>query len=110
MNREFRKLEKRSIGLPDGRTIETGYLKPVTTGWAVGLKGATNFEGEEGFFLAFAIADLTTRTIGKVFDEELEFWEVVMIFEDEESATEAGHDQDQLSIYHIDSSRVKWLV
>ncbi len=110
MEKEFLRLRKISFEIQEGLIFGIGQLLPIKSGWVVGLKGAQNFEGEEGFYKAIAIAEQTSQTISRVFDDEIELWDVVMIFEDEEKATEAGHHNDQLSIYQIETGRLKWLV
>jgi hypothetical protein len=110
MEKEFLRLRKVSFEVQEGLIFGIGVLEPIKAGWAVGLKGAQNLEGEQGFYAAIAIAERTTHAVSRVFDDEMELWDVVMIFDNEGKATEAGHDNDQLSIFQIETGRLKWLV
>lgn len=109
MEKDFRRLRKFTYRLPGGEILEIGFLQEVTSGWVVALKDATNFEGDEGFFAAIRIAERTTQTIARIFDDEIEMWDVVMIFDDEDEATRVGKEMQQLSIYQIETGRLKWL-
>lgn len=109
MDKIFLRIREISIEFPDGHIIGIGGLHPVDEGWVVKIKGAQNFEGEQGMKEAFEIAHETTGTIAGWRDDGTELWDVVQIFDNEEDATKAGKVNEQMSIYQIETARLKWL-
>jgi hypothetical protein len=109
MERIFIRLGEISASFPDGFTIELSSFEIVKKGWAVGLKGLQNFSGEFGMVKALEAAFNTSKTISGWRHEEMTFWDVVMIFKDEETATFAGKKMEQMAIYQIETGKIKWL-
>jgi hypothetical protein len=108
MEKIFLKIREMRLEFP-GLTIGLVKLQPVFSGWVVKVKEGQNLEGEDGMEEAVKIALETTRTISGWKDEETELWDVVEIFETEEEATEAGKQNGQMSIYQIETGKLKWL-
>lgn len=109
MEKIFIRLAELSIEFPDGFILKHPVFEIVREGWVVKLKGFESLHGESGMQKAVEVAIKTSREIGGWRDGDLIFWDVVMIFEDEDVATEAGMDQDQMFIYQIETGRFKWL-
>ncbi len=108
MEKIFLRLREKMIEFPHGILV-LGNLERVTTGWVVKLKGATDFEGEDGMMKAIKIATITTKTISGYKDEELELWDVVQIFDNEAEATEFGKLNEQMTIYQIETGSLRWI-
>ena len=108
-NKLFLQLREFAIEFPDGVIMGFGHLQPIKKGWVVKVKDQTDFEGETGLLTAIKIASSTTRTIAGWQDEDVELWDVVMIFDTEEEATKAGMENEQMAIYQIQTGRLKWL-
>lgn len=109
MEKVFLRLREFAIEFPDGTVFGIGRLEPVTEGWVVRVNGATDFEGHEGMIKAITIAGRTTETVAGSKDGDVELWDVVEIFEDEDDATEAGERNGQMAIYQIETGKLKWL-
>lgn len=110
MEKVFFQLREFVIELSEGTVFGIGRLEPITKGWVVRMKGATDFEGEDGMLKAISLASKTTRKIAGAKDGDVELWDVVEVFEKEADATEAGHDNDQLYIFQIETGKLKWLI
>lgn len=110
MQKAFLRLREFRLEFPDGAILAIGKFEQVEEGWVVKIKGHQNFEGTEGMKQAFDIAIETTLTVAGWKDEETELWDVVEIFDNEEEATAAGLVNEQMSIYQIETGRLKWLV
>lgn len=108
MQRAFLKIREISIDLPDA-TIGIIDFEIVKTGWVVKMKDWQNFEGLEGMKKAFWIARKTTECIAGWKDGDTELWDVVAIFDNEDEATIAGKENGQMTIYQIQTGRLKWL-
>ncbi len=109
MERLFIKLGELEAKFPDGFTIELASFQIVKRGWAVGLKGLQNFTGEFGLVQALEGAINTSKTISGWRHDGMTFWDVVMVFEDEDTATFAGRKMEQMAIYQIETGKIKWL-
>lgn len=109
MEKIFLELAEMRIEFPDGFVLGFGQLIPIESGWVVTLKGASNFEGDKGMKEAISIANQTSRMIGGWRDGNEMFWDVVMIFDDEDEATRAGIENNNLFIYQIETAKIKWL-
>lgn len=109
MEKVFLRLREIAIEFPDGTVFGIGRLEPVRSGWSVRIKNAVDFEGEAGMLKAIRLAAETTRTVAGSKDGEIELWDVVEIFENEEEATTAGKLNGQMAIYQIETGRLKWL-
>jgi hypothetical protein len=105
----FLQLREITIEFPDGSVFGIGRLQHVEKGWVVRIKNACDFEGETGMLQALALAKETTGTVSGSKDGDVELWDVVEIFEDEETATKAGKKNGQMTIYQIETARLKWL-
>jgi hypothetical protein len=105
----FLRLREFAIEFPDGMIVGFGHLQPIKKGWVVKINGQTDFEGENGMLTAIKIASQTTRTIAGWTDGEIEMWDVVEIFKNEDEATEAGKENENLFIYQIETGSLKWL-
>ena len=108
-NKVFLRLQELVFEFPDGTVIGLGRLEQVTQGWVVRMKDAVNFEGHEGMLKALSIAQRTTQTVAGSKDGEVELWDVVEVFEDETMATIAGYANEQMTIYQIETGKLKWL-
>lgn len=109
MKKVFLKIRQIAIEFPDGVTIVLGKAERVESGWVVRRSGLTDFIGEEGMKKAiFEAADLTNYVSGW-HDGENELWDVVDIFDNEDEATQAGIEENQMAIYQIETGRLKWL-
>ncbi len=109
MQKIFLRLRELAIEFPDGTVLGIGRLEPVTEGWVVRIKNAVDFEGEAGMIKALRIASQTTQTVSGSKDEDVELWDVVEVFDNEQDATEAGIENEQMAIYQIETGRLKWL-
>ena len=109
MDKVFLRLRELAIEFPDGTVFEINRLEPVKEGWVVRLKDAVDFEGEVGMMKALVIAKHTSKTVAGSKDGDVELWDVVEIFEDEDEATEAAIQNEQMTIYEIRSGTLKWL-
>ena len=94
---------------PNGFTVYTTTLKPVTKGWAVANIETQNCFGIKGLEKALAIAKSSTETLGGWKENELFYWDAVMLFDNEEEATEAGYRHKQIAIYNIETNYLKFL-
>jgi hypothetical protein len=109
MEKAFLQLREFAIEFPNGSIVGFGHLQPIKKGWVVRVKDQTDFEGEAGMLTAIKIASQTTGKIAGSFDEEIELWDVVEVFENEDEATEAGKLNEQMAIFQIETGRLKWL-
>jgi len=109
MEKVFLKLREMIIEFPDGSVFGIGRLEHIKEGWVVRVKDAVNFEGAEGMLEAIKIASQTTMTVAGSKDGDVELWDVVEVFENEDDATEAGIQNEQMAIYQIETGRLKWL-
>lgn len=109
MERVFLRIREILVEFPDGSTIGFGHFTPIKKGWVVKVKNQSDFEGEIGMITAIKIAKETTQTIGGWTDGEIEMWDVVEVFKNEDEATQAGIENEQMAIYQIEANRLKWL-
>lgn len=110
MQKAFLRIREFRIEFPDGAVFAMGKFETVDEGWVVKIKGQQNFEGVKGMHKAFEIAIETTGEVAAWKDGETELWDVVEIFDNEAEATAAGLVNEQMSIYQIETGRLKWLV
>lgn len=94
---------------PTGFTVTLPDLQYVKKGWVVAKKETQNSFGLDGLKKALEVALNTSKALGGWKDGELFYWDCVMIFYDEEQATKAGKENEQLAIYQIETARLKWL-
>lgn len=110
MQKQFLHISEIEFDLTESLTLGVSKITPVNKGWVVKLKEAGNFEGQEGMMKAFHIAKQTTEFVSGYKDGEIELWDVVFIFESEAEATECGKVNEQMSIYQIETGRLKWII
>lgn len=108
-NKVFLRLREFAIEFPDGLIVGFGHLDRIKKGWVVKVKGQTDFEGEAGMLTAVKIAANTTQTIAGWTDGEIEMWDVVKVFNNEDKATKEGKENENLFIYQIETGQLKWL-
>jgi len=94
---------------PSGFTVSLPSLQFITRGWVVAKKETQNSFGLEGLNKALEVALKTSKTIGGWQDEELFYWDAVMVFNNEDEATQASIENEQLAIYNIETNYLKWL-
>lgn len=94
---------------PNGFTVYTANLEPVKSGWVVANKETQNCFGDQGLIKALGVALNSSKTIGGWKEKELFYWDSVMIFFDEDEATKAGIENEQIAIYHIETNYLKFL-
>lgn len=94
---------------PSGFTVYTTTLLPVTQGWVVANKETQNCFGDVGLRKALKVAQNTTQTIGGWLEETKWYWDAVMIFDNEDEATKAGIENEQIAIYQIENNKLKFL-
>lgn len=75
----------------------------------VARKETQNSFGEDGLRKVLEVALRTSKTVGGWKDEKLFYWDAVMVFENEDEATKAGIENEQLAIYQIETNKLKWL-
>lgn len=109
MEKIFLRLREMIVEFPDGSVFGLGRLEVVKKGWVVKIKGKGDYEGERGMLKAIQLASQTTQAVAGYRDEDVELWDVVQIFDNEDDATEAGYENEQLSIYEIETGKLKWL-
>lgn len=109
MDKIFFQLRQFSVEFPEGFTLHFGELAPVNSGWVVGMKDGTQFQGDNGLRQAIEIAEMTTQFIAGFKYDEIEVWDVVFITPDEADATRLGIENGQMTIYEIQTGRLKWL-
>ena len=90
-------------------TLMVGKLEPIKSGWVVKVKGLSDFEGEDGMDEAMSYAARTSQKISGFKDGETELWDVVEVFDNEAEATEFGKSQEQMTIYQIETGKLKWI-
>ena len=109
MKKAFFRLRTIAIEFPSGVIFGIAELEPIRSGWVVKIKGFTDFEGEDGMEQAIGIASQTTQKIAGWLDGEVELWDVIEVFDREDEATQAGIENQNLAIYHLDTGKLKWL-
>lgn len=108
MQKAFFRVAGALIEFPD-HLVGFASLDAIPKGWVVKKMGDTDFEGERGMMQAVEIALRTTKSIAGYKDGNLELWDVVMIFDNEDEATEAARENGQMTIYQIETATLKWL-
>jgi len=103
------KLRALAAQFPEGFTVFVPEVQIVKSGWVVAKKETQNSFGEAGLQKALEVALKTSKAMGGWKDEKLFYWDAVEIYEDEETATQAGFRNEQQAIYQIETGRLKWL-
>lgn len=109
MDKLLRELQAIAEQYPTGFTVSLPTLEIVSKGWIVAKKETQNCFGLAGLKKALDVALKTSKSLGGWKDEDLFYWDAVMIFENEDEATEAGIENEQLAIYHLETATLKWL-
>lgn len=94
---------------PRGFTVYVPSLEPVKKGWVVASIETQNSFGDEGLEKVLKYAIPTTRIVGFWDNEGTFYWDAVMVFDNEEEATEAGIANEQIAIYNIENNELKML-
>jgi len=94
---------------PSGFTVYLNDLQPVKSGWCVALKETQFSFGDEGLKKVIAVATERTGIVGGWNENGELWWDAVKVFDNEGEATEAGRENEQLAIYHIDTNYLKYL-
>lgn len=94
---------------PNGFTVYTTTLEAVKSGWVVANKETQNCFGDEGLKKALGVAIKTSKTLGGWKEKDLFYWDAVILFDNEEEATKAGLENEQIAIYHIETNYLKFL-
>ncbi len=81
----------------------------VEKGWVVKVKNATDFEGEDGMIQAVSIALKTTKAVSGYKDGDVELWDVIEIYQMQAAAERAAKVNGQMTIYQIETGRIKWI-
>lgn len=93
---------------PNGFTAYTLTLQPVKRGWVVANRETQNCFGDEGLKKALTVA-YRTGTIGGWLENERWYWDAVVIYDNEDEATKAGIENEQIAIYNIETNYLKFL-
>jgi hypothetical protein len=109
MEELIKKLKQIASENPNGFTVYLQDLKPVKKGWSVALKETQNCFGDEGLKKVITVAKEKTGIVGGWNEDGNFYWDAVQIFDNEESATKAGIDNEQIAIYQIEANRLKFL-
>jgi len=109
MEKVLSTLQKFAETYPTGFTVSLTNLTLVKSGWVVAKKETQNCFGLQGLKKAYEVAIKTSKTLGGWQDGELFYWDCVMVFHDEQQSTQAGIENEQRAIYHLDTGRLKWL-
>ncbi|MBB2148791.1 hypothetical protein [Pedobacter gandavensis] len=94
---------------PNGFTVYTTNLEPVKKGWIVAQIETQNCFGDEGLKKALEVALKTSQVLGGWKEEDLFYWDAVIIFNNEEEATRSGIENKQIAIYQIETNNLKFL-
>jgi hypothetical protein len=103
-------LKKIASENPNGFTVSTTDLKPVKRGWVVAMKETQNSFGDAGLQKALEVALKTSQMIGGWKEGKKFYWDAVLIFYNEEEATKAGNENEQIAIYNIENNFLKYLI
>lgn len=91
---------------PDGFTIYTETLEHVKKGWVVAIKETQNSFGAQGLE---KVLTFKTGTVGGWKEKSLYYFDAVVLFDNEEEATKFGLENEQIAIFNIEQSRLKFL-
>jgi hypothetical protein len=109
MTEKINKLLKLADEYPNGFTVYTTNLEPVKNGWVVAMKETQNSFGLSGLQRALEVAINTSQVIGGWKEQERFYWDAVLIFENEQDATNAGIENEQIAIYNIETNYLKFI-
>jgi hypothetical protein len=94
---------------PNGFTVYLKDLSPVKRGWVVALKETQNSFGDDGLKKVITVATTKTGIVGGWRADGKFYWDAVLIFDNEDMATESGIENEQIAIYQIETNRLKFL-
>lgn len=94
---------------PDGFTISLETMDHMKKGWVVALKETQNSFGDEGLKKVIQFASETTHIMGGWKEGKLFYWDAVMILDSKEEAIQAGKENDQISIYNLETATLIYL-
>lgn len=94
---------------PNGFTVYTTDLTPVKSGWVVAMRETQNSFGDAGLQKALAIAEQTSKVIGGWKEGQQFYWDAVLLFTNENEATIAGYQNEQIAIYNIETNYLKFM-
>lgn len=94
---------------PNGFTVYTTNLEPVKRGWVVAMKETQNCFGSAGLQKALDVALSTSQIVGGWKEKEKYYWDAVLVFNDEDEATKAGIENEQIAIYNLETNYLKFL-
>lgn len=103
------KLKQIASESPNGFTVYTFNLQPVTKGWIVAMKETQNCFGDAGLKKALEVAIKTSNVIGGWKEGKKWYWDASLVYDNEDEATKAGIENEQIAIYHIETSYLKYL-
>jgi hypothetical protein len=106
---KIERLKQIASEYPNGFTVYTTNLEPVKSGWVVALKETQNSFGDEGLIKALEVAQRTSKVVGGWKEKDLFYWDAVLIFNNEDEATKAGIENEQIAIYQIENNYLKFL-
>lgn len=109
MKQLMKELQEIAAANPNGFTVFLPDLTPVTKGWVVALKETQNSFGTAGLKKALEVALKTSKVIGGWKDGRKWYWDASLLFDNEDDATKAGIENEQLAIYNIETNYLKWL-
>lgn len=109
MEKLLHKLQAIAEQNPQGFTLSLPDLRFIKKGWVVAKKETQNCFGLQGLNKALEVALKTSKALGGWKDESLFYWDCVLIFSDENEATKAGIENEQLAIYNLETATLKWL-
>ena len=109
MNEFIAALKNIAIQNPNGFTVLLPDLTPVTKGWIVAMRETQNSFGDDGLERVLKIALKTSKVIGGWKQGRKWYWDASRIFDNEEDATKAGKENEQIAIYNIETNFLKFI-
>ena|ERR1700730_11964979 len=106
---KYQKLKQIANENPNGFTVYTTDLSAVKMGWVVAMKETQNSFGDAGLQKALEIAESTSKVIGGWKENEKFYWDAVLLFDNEQDATIAGTENEQIAIYNIETNYLKFI-
>ena len=103
------RLKQLAVENPNGFTVYTTTLEPVKKGWCVAMLETQNCFGDEGLRKALEVAINTSQVIGGWKEGTRFYWDAILLFEEEEKATKAGIENQQIAIYQIETNYLKFI-
>lgn len=107
----FNKILKIANENKSGFTLEIENFTLLNKGWAVAFKETQNCFNEDGLKKVVEFAQKTTNIIGGWFDTRSGkfYYDAIMMFEDEQTATQKGIENEQLAIFNLETLTEKRL-